>query len=138
MEILAAEAQLQILMRGSGFFVGVPIEPAPYAEDRAYPAIVYKLLTPEPDLVIVGGIRVMSTLDYLVAVTGPGENLAAYVDYVRYIDLALEGKGGTNSYGTVFGITRIRPYSQPYHSQSGKLMQQAGSTYRIQAKGAAS
>jgi len=136
MEIIAVETQMRALLKTVGYLpTGTPVEPAPYSEDLPYPAVIYKLLTPEADTIMIGGNVVMSTLDYLVVAETVGQNSYDLIPYVNGIRQALQGNGGTNTYGTVFTFQRIRPFSLAYRAASGKTMQQSGYVFQCRAQG---
>jgi len=136
MEVIAAEAQIRSLLVNGGMLpTGTPVEPAPYDADGTYPAVIYRCMTPNPDTIEVGGSVVFSTLDYLVTVTAPGSNAYSLIHIVAAIDNSLRNKGGVNSYGTVNTITRVRPYSAPYQSKAGNIMQNIGYVYRVRVQG---
>ena len=136
MDEIAAEALIRALLTGSGLLPNnTPVEPVPYDADGVYPAVVYKCVNANVDTIEIGADIVFSTLDFQVTVTAQGNNCAHLIQYIKGIHNSLNKKGGTNSYGTINMISRVRPFTQPYQSKDGSVWQNVGYVFRVRVQG---
>lgn len=100
---LAADSSLTAI-------VGTRIYEQPAPQEAVYPLVVFQLQTTD-DVSAVGGIRVMTTAEYLVRVIGQSANVtSSLLTAAERIDAVLHRASGSVTGGAVIGAVRLRPF----------------------------
>jgi len=80
-------------------------------DQLVWPVVLFGVYSPE-DMMGIGGVRIKSTLDYVVRVVGRDVPFTALNIAASRIDFLLHGaRGTTSSGGTILSCVRIRPFS---------------------------
>jgi hypothetical protein len=108
---------------------------------RPYPAdagktsgIVWKFMSADPDVKVVGWSRIKANLQYQVTAYCDGEGPEAYATanaLADQIDKALDMTDGSNAYGKVHSCERIRPIEFVEKAQTGRRRTVIGAIFRI-------
>lgn len=102
--------------------------------NTALPAVVFQLQAGTNDFVALGGVRVWSSLLYLVRGIAEQTSFEGnLVTIANEIDGALHAASGSNVSGVVYTCVRERPF-QLVEVTEGREFRHLGGLYRIQAR----
>jgi hypothetical protein len=97
-----------------------------------FPYVVFQLLSPGNDLLVVGGARVWAEPLYLVKAVVKGTSTGQIEPVADRIDALLHAQSGTVTNGVIWAATRERPHEQP-ELTDGVMYQNLGGEYRLLA-----
>lgn len=136
METNAAEQWIATTLRADTALealVGVGIHNT-VRKSSALPCVLFQLQASGADFMTLGGVRVWSSLLYLVRglaeQSGYEGNL---VLIANRIDALLHRASGSNAAGTIFTCVRVRPF-QMLEVASGRQFSHLGGIYEIKAR----
>jgi hypothetical protein len=98
-------------------------------EDVDLPAIRFHVQFPK-DVMVIAGVRVMTQIDWLVALVHEGLILSPLIPIVAKIDQALHLQKGSTAGVSVFECTRLGPFTQVSTEPTGTQYRHLGGTYR--------
>ncbi len=123
--VLAADATLAPLVPG-GFHADL----AP--EGVSYPLVIWTLID-SGDAMGVNGLRIQTTVRYLVKVVGQTASFVALETAANRIDTLLHRASGSVTGGFVFSCVRLEPVRYTEHSD-GQTFRHLGGLYELQAQ----
>lgn len=108
------------------FFGAIP-------EEETLPAVRFQVMA-RNDVRGVGTVRIITQLDWLVAVVNSGLGLVPLVTPADQIDSALHDQSGATATISVLSCVRIEPFTLLEQEDSGVYYRHAGGLYRTQSQ----
>ena len=125
-ETLRGDATLTALLASN---TSVYVGKAPQGAARPY--VLIQLQVPRPDVVVVGAMRVMTDLGYLVRAIAEARTFSVPAAIAARVYTLLNGQSGSNADGTVLACVHEQPFEMVEDGPGGIELRHVGGEYRI-------